>query len=189
MKSSLAALCFATLLCACATSRPDHFYILSTQPPAPAVARTAPVTQVSLRVTVPSLFDRAEIIMNTSGDGVLVLEHERWAAPLSDLMGRALARDLEGRRSDLLVSVVPGVTQSSDPVFKLAVDVVQLTVRQGQGTSIEAHWHIVDSRTGKDQLGGEVFSATPGQDDYAGAAQALSRCLGMLADRLAGQLQ
>jgi len=185
MKPSLAALCFATLLCACATSRPDQFYILSTQPPASAAPRTAPITQVSLQVAVPSLFDRAEMIMNTSGDGVLVLEHERWAAPLSDLVRQTLARDLEARRSDLLVSGA----SVGDPVIKVAVDIVQMTMRNGEGTSIEAHWHIVDSRTGKDQLGGEVFSATSGQDDYAALARALSRCLGLLADRLDGQLR
>jgi uncharacterized lipoprotein YmbA len=188
VKSLLTAACFLSLLCACVTSRPDHFYILSTQPQSVGEARTTPATQVALRVTLPSLADRSEMILNTSTNAVIVLEHERWAAPLADLTTQTLARDLELRRSDMLVAG-QGAGRSGDAAVKVTVDLVQITVRRGERASIEAHWRITDPRTGADVVGSEVFSAAVAQDGYAAVPRALSECLGLLADRLVGQMR
>ncbi len=187
MKSLLAALAALGLLSACAASHPDSFYILSAQPSGAADARSAPLTQVVLKVTLPSVVDRPEMVLNDSADGVVIQEHERWAAPPSDLATQTLARDLERRRADLLVAD-SGAARSSGSIVKINVDVVQMTVHRGQQASIEAHWRIIDPRTGKDAVGSELFSAPLGTDDYAAIAQGLSRCLGLLADRLAAQL-
>ena len=187
MKSLMTAVCAFGLLGGCASSRPDHFFILTTQPQGAAESRSTPPIQVALRVTLPSLVDRSEIILNTSADGVIVLDHERWAAPLPDLVTQTLARDLERRRADFLVTG-QSVNHAVGPVIKVSVDVVQMSMRRGERASIDAHWRILDPRTGKDELGGEVFSRPLGQDDYAAVAQALSDCLGLLADRLVGQM-
>jgi len=188
VKSLLTAACFLSLLCACVTSRPDHFYILSTQPQGVSEARTTPATQVSLRMTLPSLVDRSEMILNTSANGIIVLEHERWAAPLADLATQTLARDLELRRRDMLVAA-QSAGRSGAAAVKVTVDLVQMTVRRGDRASIEAHWRIVDPRAGGDVVGSEVFSAPVAQDGYAAVPQALSECLGLLADRLVGQMR
>ena len=188
MRSLFTAVCLLSLLCACVASRPDHFYVLSAQPQGASETRTAPAEQVSLRVTLPSLVDRSEMILNTSANGVTVLEHERWAAPLADLATQTLARDLELRRSDILVA---GQTadRSGTAAVKVRVDLVQITVRRSERASIEAHWRITDPRAGADVVGSEVFSAAVPQDGYAAVPQALSECLGLLADRLAGQMR
>jgi uncharacterized protein len=188
VKSLLTATCFLSLLCACVTSRPDHFYILSAQPQGASEARTTAATQVSLRVTLPSLVDRSEMILNTSTNGVIVLEHERWAAPLADLATQTLARDLELRRSDVLVAA-QSAGRSGAAAVKVAVDLVQMTVRRGERASIEAHWRISDLRTGADVVGSEIFGAPVAQDGYAAVPQALSECLGLLADRLVAQMR
>jgi uncharacterized lipoprotein YmbA len=188
VKSPLTAVCFLSLLCACVTSRPDHFYILSAQPQGASAPRTTPATQVLLRVTLPSLVDRSEMILNTSANGVIVLEHERWAAPLADLVTQTLARDIERRRSDMLVAD-PGVSHPGEAAVKVTVDLVQMTVRKGERASIEAHWRILDPHPGGDGVGSEVFSAPLAQDGYAAVPQALNDCLGLLADRLVGQMR
>jgi uncharacterized protein len=187
VKSLLTAVCILSLLSACAASRPDHFYILSVQPQGTQGARTTPAAQATLRVTLPSLVDRPEMILNTSTEGVIVLEHERWAAPLADLVTQTLARDLERRRVDLLVAD-PSVIRSSAVSIKITVDVVQMTVHRGGRASIETHWRILDARTGKDVAGGDVFGAALGQNGFADVAQALSECLALLADKLIGQM-
>ena len=186
MKFLPAAVCVLCLLSACITRRADHFYILSTQPQGASTSRTTPATQVALRVTVPSWVDRFEMVLNTSADGAVVLEHERWAAPLADLASQALARDLEQRRSDLLVT---DSSANHAGALTITVNVVQVTVHRGGRASIDAHWRIVDPRTGKDALGGDVFSAPLRQDSYAAVAPALSECFGLLADRLTGQIR
>jgi uncharacterized lipoprotein YmbA len=188
LKSFLIAVSALCLLGGCAARRPDHFYVLSTQPPGASRTRTVPAAQVALRVTLPSVVDRSQMVLNTSADAVMVLEHERWAAPLSDLAAHTLARDLERRRSDMLVTD-PGSHRASGAVVKMNVDLVQVTLRRGERASIEAHWRILDPRSGEDEVGGEVFSAPLGPDGYAAVAQALSECLGLLADRLVGQMQ
>ncbi len=188
MRALLTALCFLCLLCACVTSRPDHFYILSAQPQGASDARTTPAVQVSLRVTLPSLVDRSEMILNTSANGVIVLEHERWAAPPADLATQTLARDLELRRSDVLVAA-QSAGHSGAAAVKVTVDLVQMTVRRGERASIEAHWRISDLRTSADVVGSEIFGAPVAQDGYAAVPQALSECLGLLADRLVAQMR
>jgi len=188
LKALLMLVCTSSLLTACATTRPDHFYILSAQPPGPSQPRATPTTQVTLKVTLPSLVDRQEMILNTSPDGILVLDHERWGAPLPDLVIQTLGQDLERRRGDILVAGQGGV-HAAGTAIKITLDVVQMTVRKGDRASIETHWRILDPHNGKDVVGAEVFSAPLGQDSYAAIAQALSDCLGQLAERLIGQLQ
>jgi uncharacterized protein len=187
MKSSVT-LCAVGLLCSCASSRPDNFHILSPQPQAAAPPVSAPTTPVVLKITLPSLVDRSEMILNTSADGVTVLEHERWGAPLADLVVQTLGQDIERRRGDLLVGV-PGAARGDNAAVKITIDVVQMTARQADHVSIETHWRIVDPRKSTDLTGNEVFSASLGSNTYSGIAQALSECLGHLADRLVAQIQ
>jgi uncharacterized protein len=184
----LLTLCAIGLLGACASSRPDHFYILSAQPQAAAQTPAAPTTPVVLKVTLPSLVDRSEMILNTDAGGIVVLDHERWGAPLADLVLQTLGQDIERRRGDLLVGG-PGTPRAGGAPIKMTVEVVQMTARQGDRVSIETHWRIVDPRKPSDLVGSEVFSAPLAQDGYAAIAQSLSDCLRQLADQLITQIQ
>jgi uncharacterized lipoprotein YmbA len=192
----------AALLAACVAGHPDRFYALTTLPEASgavAPARVAPsgaasgafTTHVILIVSLPAVIDRREMVINTSADRLLVLEHERWAAPMSELVAQTLARDLEQRRADILVAD-RSFDQSSIKQVKVRVDVVQMSVREGGQATLEAHWRIVDATHNIDELGGETFQhpvGSPGGDDaYAGIARAFSNDLSSLADRLAGKL-
>ena len=185
MKSLIAAFS-SCLLCACAAV-PDHYYILSSQPPGDIAPRSASAKQVLLRVSLPSLVDRPEMVLNTAGDAVTVLEHERWAASLTDLAAQTLAQDLERRRTDLLVAG-PGLSQPGGAALKVTVEVVQVTARRGKQVSIDVHWRISDLLAGKEWAGGDVFNAPLADENYAAIARALSDCLGLLADRLIAQL-
>ena len=185
MKSFLTTAGFACMVCACATGRPDNFYVLSAEPQAVSTARSATALQTSLKVTLPSLVDRPEILLNTSPDGVMALEHERWAAPLADLVAQTLGRNLEIRRSDLLIAG-QSVNRAGAASVNVAVDIVEVMVRRGQRASIETRWRIFDARSGKEAVGGDAFSAPVNTGGYADVARALSDCLSLLADRLAG---
>lgn len=187
MKLPLTAISALVLLSACATGRPDNFYILSVQPQDSTVTRTLAPTQATLKVWLPSLVDRSEMVINTAADAVIILDHQRWAAPLTDLVTQTLARDLERRRADMLVAD-PDANHSNTAAVKITVNVVQMTVRRGERASIDAHWRILDSRTGKEERGSEVLSSPLGQTDYVEVAQALSLCVGLLADRLVEQM-
>jgi uncharacterized lipoprotein YmbA len=185
------------LLAACAAGHPDRFYALTTLPEASGAAASSAAasgtftTHVILTVSLPAVIDRREMVINTSADRLLVLEHERWAAPMSELVAQTLARDLEQRRADILVAD-RGFDQSSIKQVRVRVDVVQMSVRAGGQATLEAHWRIVDAAHGIDELGGETFQqpvgSSGGDDGYAGVARAFSNDLSSLADRLAGKL-
>jgi uncharacterized lipoprotein YmbA len=127
------------------------------------------------------------MVIDASGERVLILEHERWAGPLSDLVAQTLARDIEQRRSDLLVGD-KGFDQAGAVPIKIKVEVVQLSARKEGGATLEAHWHIVDAATKTDEIGGAVFGAPLNGEQYAAVARAFSMCLSSLADRLVEKL-
>ena len=188
MRASLTAVCSLMLLSACASSRPDRFYILSALPQSADEVRPASDVQAALKVTLPPWADRSEMLLNTSAGQVVVLEHERWAAPLGDLVRQTLGVDIERRRADMTVSDRV-LNRSKAPAIDITVDVVQMTVHRGARARLEVRWRIHDARTGTDTVGGGEFAAALGGEGYASIAQALSECLGALADRLVQQLR
>ncbi len=188
MRALLRSACSLLLLSACASSPPDHFYILSALPQGAGEIRPAPQVQATLKVTLPPWTDRSQMLVNTSAGEVSVLEHERWAAPLGDLVRQTLALDIERRRADMAVADGE-VNRSKALTVKITVDVLQMTVHRAERARIEARWRIHDPRTGADAAGGGEFAAALAGDGYASIAQAVSECLASLADRLVQQMR
>ncbi len=182
----MACLCAAAILAGCAEQR-DDFYALTTLPENPRAATAAFTTHVMLAVSLPPLVDRQQMVIATSADRLLVLEHERWAAPLSDLVLQTLGRDIEQRRADVLVADRSFDQPSLLPV-KIRVDIVRMSVRAGGQATLEAHWRVVDARRNADEIGAETFESPVAGEDYAAVARAFSNDLGSLADRLAANI-
>jgi len=174
------------LLAGCVTHQPDHFYVLDPQPAAIGTSRSPFERQVTLRVTIPSLVDRGEMVVETSG-GVSVLDHERWAAPLADMISGALSQDIERRRSDVVV-LPKSVDKAGIPLFRIAVEIDQVTAHLADHLSIETHWRVTDARTGKETLGRDTFVSPRQPQSYAEIASAFSACIALLADRLAAEI-
>ncbi len=174
------------LLSACA-SKPDRFYTLTTLPETGRGAPRPPAIHVLLNVTVPSLVDRAEIVINTPNNGVLILDHERWAEALADQVSQTLARDIEQRRGDLLIGD-RGFDRAASPTVTMKVDIVRMFAQLPGHVSIEAHWRIVDASAGMDELGSAVFEA-PSGEGYASVARGYSQTLSALADALAAKVR
>lgn len=186
MKIIVLVVCFLCSTAGCVTRQPDHFYVLAAQP-AEAHESAAPIRrQVVLQLTLPSLVDRNEMVVATP-NGVAVMEHERWAAPLADLMTTTLRQDLERRRADVMVSPYGRGAGAGVALVRIDVDVVQLWAQRGVEVSIEAQWRVTDSGN-HTSLGRDVFVAPLHSDSYAAVAAALSSCVGLLADRLAREV-
>ncbi len=155
--------------------------------PTGATAQTAPSIDVLLSVDVPALVDRPEMIVSTSNNGVAVLEHQRWAVALSDQVFQTLARDLERRRSDLLVAD-RAFDRGATPPVKIKVDIVRLSARRAGRVSMEAHWRIVDAAAGVDVVASDVFDSPVDDGSYEAIATAYSRVLSELAGALAAAI-
>jgi uncharacterized protein len=170
----------------CATRQPDHFYVLSAQPAGARESRAQFDRQVSLRVTVPSLVDRGEMVLMTP-NGVTVLEHERWAAPLADLVTTTLGQDIERRRGDVVV-LPRSADQPDIPLIKISIQIDQVTAHLGDQVIIETHWRVTDPRTGKVSIGRDAFASSQRPQSYMDVASALSACIALLADRLVREI-
>lgn len=176
----------AMLLASCA-GQPDHFYSLNTVPDTVRPPAAGFTTHVLLGISIPSLVDRRQMVIDAPADQILMLEHERWAAPLSDLVTQTLARDIEQRRADVLVAD-KSFDQAGVATVRITVDIVRMTANRGGRASLESRWRIVDSAAKTDLIGGETFTAPISGEDYAAIARAYSSCLAALADRLVEKL-
>jgi len=186
LKSLSLLICILALACGCAARQRDHFYVLDAQPAGSNDSRTQFDRRIALSVTVPSLVDRGEMVLTTSG-GVIVLDHERWAAPLADLVTSTLGRDIERRRSDVVV-LPRGPDQAGIPLVKITVEIDQVTARLGDQVAIETHWRVTDTHTGKVSIGRDAFVSSQRPQSYTDVAADLSTCIGLLAERLVREI-
>lgn len=179
-------LCAALLLCGCVTRQHDRFYILDIQPAGPAASRSQFNRQVTLQVTVPSMLDRGEMVLITAS-GVSILDHERWAAPLADLVTAALGQDLERRRNDVVV-LPRSADRAGIPLVRMMVEIDRISARFGEPLTMETHWRITDAASGRETLGRDAFTSAQQPQSYPQIAAALSECVALLAARLAAEI-
>lgn len=182
-----ALLCIGLCLGACA-SEPDHFYTLNILPKEAAAARTLPLIHVVLKVDLPALVDRPEMVVNASDNSVKILDHQRWAPPLSDQLLQTLARDLERRRSDVLVADRAFDQKDNDPVT-IRVEIVSLSVDSVGNVLLEAHWRIVDTKAAVDDIGSDVFNSQVKRSGFDGIAMGYSEVMSALAGKLSTQIR
>jgi uncharacterized protein len=174
------------LLFGCATRQRDHFYMLDAEPTGPVASRAQFNRQLTLQLTVPSMVDRGEMVLMTSS-GVTILDHERWAAPLADLVAATLGQDIERRRNDVVV-LPRSADHAGVPLIRMMVEIDRVTARLGQPVTIETHWRMTDAVTGRETLGRDAFSSAQQPQSYTEIAAALSACVALLADRLASEI-
>jgi uncharacterized lipoprotein YmbA len=186
MKSLPLLVCVLILGSGCVARQRDHFYVLDARPAGARESRAQFDRQVTLRVTVPSLVDRSEMVLATMS-GVAVLDHERWAAPLADLVTAALSQDIERRRGDVVV-LPRSADQAGIPLTRIVLEIDQVTARLGDQVSIETHWRVTDAKTGKVSIGRDVLSGSQRPQTYTDIASALSDCIALLADRLVQEI-
>jgi uncharacterized lipoprotein YmbA len=175
-----------TLISGCALNRPDHFYVLDSGNSRTLDPRTTFATQVALRVTLPILVDRSEMVLLNPA-GVQILEHERWAAPLGEQIISVLGQDIEARREDVILAS-RRIAEPGLPNATISVDVVQLALRKSSGVRLEARWRLQDGRDGKVSQGRETFMAPAADANMPSLVRSINVCLGLLADRLVADL-
>jgi uncharacterized protein len=183
---SLALALSMLLFTGCVSRQHDRFYVLSALPAVVGQSRSQFDRQVTLLVTIPSMIDRGEIVIATPS-GVSVMDHERWAAPLADMVNGTLGQDIERRRTDVVV-LPKSADKAGIPLVRIIVEIDQVNARLADNLSIETHWRVIDARTGKETLGRDTFVSQQQPHNYTEFAAALSACIALLADRLAAEI-
>jgi len=73
-------------------------------------------------------------------------------------------------------------------LVKIAVEIDRVTAHLADHLSIETHWRVTDTRTGKETLGRDTFVSPQQPQSYVEVAAAFSACIALLADRLAAEI-
>jgi uncharacterized lipoprotein YmbA len=180
---------------ACGHSDATHFFTLFPVAPAQPVAATSMGPPRRLRrVTIPPALDRMELVREIAPGQVRVSDFEHWAAPLGQTAVQVLAQDLAARLPP--GALIPPAAPLPPGGLDVDVDILAFNVADGQAT-MQASWSEI-GRPSAEPKGGQpsvrpsstrLVELTAPVDASGGLAEAqgLSRLLGQLADRIAGE--
>lgn len=137
----------ALTLAACGGSAPVRYYTLV--PPADAYVPTATQSAIAappasfqfelLPVGVPAQVDQPQLVVRQGGQGVAMLDGQRWIAPLGDEIRSALSADLARQ---LKTQDVSGLPASGKPVLRIKVDLRRFDSVPGSYALIDAAWSL-----------------------------------------------
>lgn len=140
-------LALVVALAGCGGSAPVRYYTLV--PPADgyvptatgaAIQPPAPTFQFELLpVGVPPQADQPALVVRQGGQGVAVLEGERWIAPLGDEVRAALSADLAAQ---LHTQDVSGFAANGKDVVRIKVDLRRFDSVPGAYALIDAAWSV-----------------------------------------------
>ncbi len=173
----------------CATSTPDHFFVLTdveraVSPPSGSYAGSLVVDPVSL----PELVDRPQFVVQGERGRVMILEQQRWAEPLRSGVARLMAAQLGRLLGTTSVSSSDGVLARPD--HRVAVDIRRLDSAPGRGVTVEALWSV-EGADGTSKTGYSRGQASSPDGDYGALVAALAQALGAvsqdIADAVAGK--
>ncbi len=148
----LSLLCSSLLLvflAACASPPRESFYTLN----APALNRSevaqhpasAKPLLVVTEVTMPEIVNRPQIVVHESANQVVLLEQQRWAAPLQSLFSLALAGHLQSKLPQWQLALRQQHANMAAPQqhrWTLWLDVNNFALQARQGVQLSAHWSI-----------------------------------------------
>jgi uncharacterized lipoprotein YmbA len=134
-------------LAGCA-STPNVYYTLSpVSSPAPplAAATKLKIGPYSLAaVSVPPQVDEAPLIVRMADNRLMLLTHDRWTAPLGELIHSALSQNLAQELGMPPVSNL-GMTDGLVNVTRVRVDVQRFDMVPGQFVDLDSVWEVRSS--------------------------------------------
>jgi uncharacterized protein len=184
-RSILAAPMLASILSACGSSPPSHYYELSAQPDPPAAQQLGPTRTVALgEVKLPGALDRPQIAHQVGPNQLEYSESDRWAGPLDEMVRRVLAVDL---RPLLPSGMALVANDSSAPADRtVAVEVSRFDADKTGRVTLQATWETLDKNAKVIGAPRDANIVEPAAgSDAAAVAATMSRAVGKLADNIA----
>ncbi|QYY80498.1 MULTISPECIES: PqiC family protein [Pseudomonas] len=93
-----------------------------------------------LNVRVPTQVDIPQLVVRRSQTGLIVLENDRWSAPLADEFQAAIADRLERRLGTGNLAGLPKDKQR--PILSVQIDVQRFDSLPGQYVLLDAMWSL-----------------------------------------------
>lgn len=179
---NLAVALLALAVGACSSAPPIRYFTLV--PAAAAGATVAPAAQPFqfelLPVTVPAQVDLPQLVVRQGGQGVAVLQGQRWIAPLGDEVRGALSSDLT---RDFHAQDISGLPAQGKAIVRIKVDVRRFDSVPGSYAYIDAAWSVRPLKGGEPLACASRISETVGEGYDAlvqGHQQAIARLAGQI---------
>jgi uncharacterized lipoprotein YmbA len=174
-------------LSGCASPR-EHLYVLDNQS---ADAISTPENRVTVLlgpIDIPQEVDRPQIVVRDGPSQILLIEQQRWAAPLKDSLPRLLAAELDRNQPDhRFVPTSSGAIAT--PKGKLAIDVTRFDVSAVAGATVSAHWVYRSLAQGSLPIEGNALGQAPvSSGNYSEYVEALRLATTQMAAQIAMQL-
>jgi uncharacterized lipoprotein YmbA len=178
---------FVAVAAGCASSPPTHFYTLSSTASADGSAALQGGILVG-PVTVPSTVNQPQIVAQLAPNRVEMEDFERWAAPLDESIGRAVAGDLAVLLGTPEVAVAPFANFVA--AYRVTISVQRFESVPGDSALVEAVWTVRKGAAEDGTRSGRTVAreAAPGKD-YASLAAAHSRALAKLSADIAAAIR
>ena len=161
------------LIGACSSSPPTHFYTLSDT--APETTPPAGIGWVRIvGVTIPGELDRPELVRRIGPNQLNIAGLDRWAAPLDQVIRRALSDDILRR----VPSPAPGQQ------YSVSVDIREFYGDGACNVTLRAAWTLQQTRPGDVQPVNEEIQVPSSGTCTATLPATMSIALGQLSDRI-----
>jgi uncharacterized protein len=179
----------AALLLGCATPPAARFHSLLPGAAGETRAASAEATSIGwelLPIAIPAQVDRPQLVVRAADDTIVVLEHERWIAPLADEMHAAISERLAQRFG-------PAHPCASDkpnakPPARIRIDVQRFDSAPGRYARLFAEWTVATSAATTPALVCRFESERTVGPEMAELPAGHRRAIAALADAIAGTL-
>lgn len=173
-------------LVACAAGPPTAFYTLDAVDPGGTPASSSVAPPLVVTVSLPEILDRTQLVRRAGPGQLTISPADRWAAPLDDLVRRALAKDLTLRLPGRLVTVDRPEAASEPAVLRVAIE--EFTADGAGRVTLDGHWTVTPGEGGTVSPPGAIHIVTAASGSSpAAAVQAMSAALAQLGDQIAAK--
>lgn len=170
----LAAAACVALAAGCGTSPPARYYTLSA--PAEPAREAAGFAVAVGPVSIPAVVDRPEIVVTVGENEVWPDEFNRWASPLADAIGSAVAENLAARLRTPRVALL-AQTALDAPDYRVVVDVQRFETVPGSHALVDALYAVRRTKDGAVESGRATRREAVADRSYDALAAAHSRAV------------
>lgn len=185
MYNFIVAIILAVVAAGC-TSAPSRFYTLNSTATGDG-ATNSNIAVIVGPVSIPAEVDRPQFTVQVAPNRVSVDEFNRWAAPLSDNIARALAGNLAVLLGTPRVATVPAADFAA--AYRVIINIQRFETVPGKSVLVDAVWVVHPPAGGVAQSGRTMASEPVSDESYDALAAAHSRALAKVSSDIAAAIR
>lgn len=173
-------------LCSCAWRSPDSaFYVMNSNGLSALSERKISVAVA--RVKVPELLDKQQLVIyEKDSDEVKILEFNRWAEVLPDMLQSTVTNDLMAYLPSAYVKRTYFDGESVN--YSVNIEINQIKAYRGDKAVLSAWWNIKNAKGNILKRGQGVYEATVKGNSIADLVEAQSAAVHKMSEEIAVQL-